>query len=143
MLTCAGDGNHETPGDPQAGLRTLAQWQQESGGLFSLLTPLCNLTPDQPQYSKAIAVGPSSPQVPEKLAKKAWQGEDVDLQDLLPADSVLPLPRYLMPLQLSRKSSTRSLLRLLRTGHFHIYRLDGNSEARESAKHAGVQLHHS
>ena len=55
---------------------------------------------EQPQYSKAIAVSFSSPPVPEKLAKRAWQGE---YQDLLPAGLGAPSPTVLDSLTNAKK----------------------------------------
>ena len=113
-------GTHPTLGNEEAidtstntltGLRTFTQTSQdECGNLFSLLTPLAALAPQNPQYSKAIGVGPSSPPVPERIAKRIWHGEYIDMNELLPARLGAPSTTVLDALTGSEKAKRKKTI---------------------------------
>ena len=59
-------------------------------------TPLVSLIqPTGGSSTEAIAVGPSSPPIPIKMAQKIWRNEFIELHDLLPARLGIPEPTLL------------------------------------------------
>lgn len=86
-------------GEVLAGLRTLEQDQIP----ITLTTPVHSLLADFPQSRRAVAVGPVSPPIPYKLAEKIWQGEYIDLQELLPSRLGAPSTTVLDALLKSEK----------------------------------------
>ena len=97
-----------------AGLTLIREKQPPEQEPFSLTTTLKSLIPEtQEQSKKAVAVGPSSPPVPVKLAEKIWQGEYIDLQELLPsrlgAPSSTVLDALLKPEKIKARKSITSI----------------------------------
>lgn len=78
---------------------TLTSGSSTSAAIMAITphTPLAHIISSQANNlsTDAIAVGPSSPPIPLKLAQKIWRNEFVDLQELLPARLGIPEPTLL------------------------------------------------